>query len=441
MNMEDDSESNLNTSASKSRNPSSSSSTSEQSKTKDSESASSSHHSSGEEFVIDIPAPKKRPRRTNTPNPWDINPSLFNVRRSGRNPKPKIISDNSTEENSSSESEDRSSSSSAVSFKISKPNSRQKKASTNSKRTTRHAYKKELSNSESDKKPKYYESSSNTEDYIDSNAEETEYIAPVVEDPNISTIDKVLDHRLGHPANVGAATTKYHDIMTQRGSAVLEDLPEVEQYFIKWQNWSHLHNTWESKNSLELMKAKGMKKLENYIKNTEITKTWLSTISVEEAEFFYCQNQAQKDLLEKNQLIDKIIFERESNPSQDGNTSMESNPDDFEYFVKWKGLPYSCATFESKNLIDKMFPQDVEFYKNRLQNQFSCRSVARITRPKVNHDKIDSSGIPKWCSNEYRENELNLPKLEQNLMLRDYQVDGVNWLAHAWLKSRSCIKS
>lgn len=39
----------------------------------------------------------------------------------------------------------------------------------------------------------------------------------------------------------------------------------LEQHFlIKWVGWSHIHNTWESEESLIAAKVKGMKKIDNY---------------------------------------------------------------------------------------------------------------------------------------------------------------------------------
>ena len=46
------------------------------------------------------------------------------------------------------------------------------------------------------------------------------------------------------------------------------------QYLIKWVGWSHLHNTWESEASLRVMGAKGLKKLENYIKKVAEFDAW-----------------------------------------------------------------------------------------------------------------------------------------------------------------------
>lgn len=46
------------------------------------------------------------------------------------------------------------------------------------------------------------------------------------------------------------------------------------QYFVKWKNWSHLHNTWESEASLREQKVNGIKKLENFIKKEEELDRW-----------------------------------------------------------------------------------------------------------------------------------------------------------------------
>ena len=46
------------------------------------------------------------------------------------------------------------------------------------------------------------------------------------------------------------------------------------QYFIKWLNWSHIHNTWESEPSLIEQKIKGMKKLENFQKKERELNHW-----------------------------------------------------------------------------------------------------------------------------------------------------------------------
>jgi len=47
----------------------------------------------------------------------------------------------------------------------------------------------------------------------------------------------------------------------------IESVTEMEvQYWVKWKGWSHIHNTWESDESLRNVKIGGMKRLEAYQK-------------------------------------------------------------------------------------------------------------------------------------------------------------------------------
>jgi len=51
--------------------------------------------------------------------------------------------------------------------------------------------------------------------------------------------------------------------------------PEMEtQYLIKWKNWSHIHNTWESVAGLQQQNVNGMKKLDNYCKKDSELQHW-----------------------------------------------------------------------------------------------------------------------------------------------------------------------
>jgi chromodomain-helicase-DNA-binding protein 1 len=46
------------------------------------------------------------------------------------------------------------------------------------------------------------------------------------------------------------------------------------QYLIKWKGWSYIHSTWESEDSLQQQKVKGLKKLENFKKKEDEVKQW-----------------------------------------------------------------------------------------------------------------------------------------------------------------------
>ena len=46
------------------------------------------------------------------------------------------------------------------------------------------------------------------------------------------------------------------------------------QYLIKWKNWSHIHNTLETEDTLKLQNVKGMKKLDNFKKKDQEKRRW-----------------------------------------------------------------------------------------------------------------------------------------------------------------------
>lgn len=74
----------------------------------------------------------------------------------------------------------------------------------------------------------------------------------------------------------GAATTIYAveaDGDPNAGFDKLKETGEI-QYLIKWKGWSHIHNTWETEETLKLQNVKGMKKLDNYKKKDQETKRW-----------------------------------------------------------------------------------------------------------------------------------------------------------------------
>lgn len=93
------------------------------------------------------------------------------------------------------------------------------------------------------------------------------------------TIEESQRHRFlfwSSPTATGSVTTVY--AVEADGDPNTNFNPHKEagdiQYLIKWKNWAHIHNTWETEDTLKLQNVKGMKKLDNFKKKEQEKKKW-----------------------------------------------------------------------------------------------------------------------------------------------------------------------
>lgn len=80
-----------------------------------------------------------------------------------------------------------------------------------------------------------------------------------------------------------------------------------DQYLIKWKDWAHIHNTWESEVSLKEQKVKGLKKLENYIKREAEIELFRNQATPEDIEYYECQKELSQELLKSYNNVERII--------------------------------------------------------------------------------------------------------------------------------------
>ncbi|KAJ7311369.1 hypothetical protein JRQ81_006987 [Phrynocephalus forsythii] len=248
---------------------------------------------------------------------------------------------------------------------------------------------------------------------------------------NSETIEKVLDMRMGRKGATGASTTVYATEANGDPSADFD--PEKEegelQYLIKWKGWSYIHSTWESEDSLQQQKVKGMKKLENFKKKEDDIKQWLAKVTPEDVEYYNCQQELASELNKQYQIVERVIAMKTNKSATPASEfpvahNRKSSSNDPEYLCKWMGLSYADCSWEDEALISKKFQHCIDSFNNRNSSKTmptrDCKALKQ--RPRF----VALKKQPSYIGGE-------------NLELRDYQLEGLNWLAHSWCKNNSVI--
>uniref|UniRef100_A0A3Q3WNJ6 Uncharacterized protein n=1 Tax=Mola mola TaxID=94237 RepID=A0A3Q3WNJ6_MOLML len=236
------------------------------------------------------------------------------------------------------------------------------------------------------------------------------------QDDDSETIERIMDTRTSKKEATGASTTVY--AVEENGDPSEGFDPQNDegetQYLIKWKGWSYIHNTWESMDSLTQQKVKGLKKLDNYKKKQEELNYWLRKASPEDVEFHNCQQELTADLSKQFQFVERVIAHSHKTPSS-------NEP---EYLCKWMGLPYSECSWEDGALVRKKFQHCIDSFMNRNSSKTVPSKDCKVLKQRPRFVALKKQ--PLFIGDE-------------NLQLRDYQLDGLNWLAHSWCRCNSVI--
>ncbi|XP_041371367.1 chromodomain-helicase-DNA-binding protein 1-like isoform X2 [Gigantopelta aegis] len=237
-----------------------------------------------------------------------------------------------------------------------------------------------------------------------------------VED-NRNAIEKVLDTRTARKGD--RSVTLNGQSAQTNGQDAEGEKPEMEtQYLIKWKNWAHIHNTWESDESIGAEKVNGMKKLDNFKKKMAEINEWKDNASPEDLEYFECQEEMVMDLYKQYRNVERIIAHSDQKMSNENN----GYPD---YLCKWSGLPYSDCTWEDGELISRSYQSYIDEYLARNKSQRIPTKLCKVLKVRPKFTPLKNQPLYLGGSD--------------HLELRDYQLEGLNWMINAWTKENCVI--
>ncbi|KAH8872272.1 Chromodomain-helicase-DNA-binding protein 1 [Schistosoma japonicum] len=239
-------------------------------------------------------------------------------------------------------------------------------------------------------------------------------------DEEADVIEEILTHAIRRKGATGNPTTLYNTRLEKDLNAGFDPKKEDGelQFLIKWRNWSHIHSTWETESSLRNpdrgAPVSGMKKFYAYQASLREKTERLRYVEREELETVAYEEERDEQLLQDKMNVERIVAH-----SRDPETNT------FDYLIKWFRLDYRFCTWESGKVIHSLYESAVQAYETRCSSSKLPNRKCEVlyTRPKF----VPLTEQPIYLSNS------------RELRLRDYQLDGINWLIRAWTRRNSVI--
>uniref|UniRef100_A0A670JCV1 Chromodomain helicase DNA binding protein 9 n=1 Tax=Podarcis muralis TaxID=64176 RepID=A0A670JCV1_PODMU len=174
------------------------------------------------------------------------------------------------------------------------------------------------------------------------------------------------------------------------------DMDFAEEFFVKYKNYSYLHCEWATEQ--QLLKDK---RIQQKIKRFKLRQA-------QRAHFFADMEEEpfNPDYIEVDRVLEVSFCE-----------DKDTGEPVTYYLVKWCSLPYEDSTWELKEDVDQGKIEEFE----QLQ----------ALRP-------DSRRLDRPPSNSWKKIELSREYKNGN-QLREYQLEGLNWLLFNWYNRQNCI--
>ena len=265
---------------------------------------------------------------------------------------------------------------------------------------------------------KYQEEETSHSSDVNTDYDVQEEEAGAAEEEDIETVEAVLDYRRGRVGATGDSTMHWTVKNEGDPNESLETEDREDQYFIKWKGWSHINNTWESQQSLDAKKkgtteVKGIRRLYNYQQKISEFNSWKKFANPEDVEYQEIELEVKRQLLLTYMQVERIVSTR------------KNEGHGVDYYVKWLNLTYADSTWEDESVMENYFSEALEEYKARKKQNCNPRSY----QESIKYFKKTFKSLkeqPSFIGSE-------------ELRLRDYQLDGLNFMLKAWHNGDSLI--
>jgi len=177
-----------------------------------------------------------------------------------------------------------------------------------------------------------------------------------------------------------------------------EEGNEEEEFCVKYKGYSYLHCEWGSEKEL----SKKDKRVPMKIKRFKTKRDPVAILSELDDEPFNPDFVEVDRVLDQSSCIDQVTGETVTH-----------------YLVKWRSLPYEDSTWELEVNVDEPKIKQYLELKKPPPSEFQ----KYVPRPQAfQWKKIEKS-----------------PEYKDGNTLRDYQLEGLNWLSFCWYKRQNCI--
>ncbi|CAL5085232.1 unnamed protein product [Urochloa decumbens] len=185
------------------------------------------------------------------------------------------------------------------------------------------------------------------------------------------------------------------------------------EFYIKWKGQSYLHCQWKTLS--ELQSVSGFKKVLNYTKRVAEELRYKRALSREEVEVHDVGKEMELDLIKQYSQVERIFADRVS--KADGDDVVP------EYLVKWQGLPYAESTWEKDT--------DIEFAQDAIDEYKAREAASAILGKTVDFQRKKSKASLRRLDDQ--------PEWLKGGKLRDYQLEGLNFLVNGWRNDTNVI--